>query len=260
MRFDQRDVVVGIQYAGLDGGGAAGVFVEIDVELLDGVKERQEILVAGALGQVARDAFQACVAAVEGWRCQTLCVSLRNLGDGSPSFFGGLSQVLELEFGVGLLYQMVGSRSVGDGGQLRSPRAHFGSAAQMAAHALDEFAGKSDPFVEIFGVECLNEDIWVEGLGAGEKSEDPAVFGLEAELQDRFGRCLLRTHPPLFTEGGCLDDGEGGSPCFGTGLGLLSGLRCPDSFAVECFGTVLEFSYGCHGEALYFGRHTGLGR
>ena len=39
-----------------------GVFVEIDVELLDGVKERQEILAAGALGQVARDSFQACVA------------------------------------------------------------------------------------------------------------------------------------------------------------------------------------------------------
>ena len=260
LRFDQRDVVVGIQYAGLDGAGAAGVFVEIDVELLDGVKERQEILVAGALGEVPCDSFQASVAAVVGWRCQTLCVSLRNLGDGSPGFFGGLSQVLELELGVGLLLQMVGSRSVGGGGQLGSPRAYFGSAGQMAAYALDEFAGKGDPFVEVFGVECLNEGIWVEGLGAGEKSEDPAVFGLEAELQDCFGPCLLRTHPPLFTEGCCLDDGEGGLPCFGTGLGLLSGLGCPDSFTVECFGTVLEFSYGCHGEALYFGRHTAVGR
>ena len=152
MRFDQRDVVVGIQYAGLDGGGAASVFVEIDVELLDGVKEHQEILVAGALGEVPCDSFQARVAAVESWRYQTLCVSLRNLCDGSPGFFGGLSQVLELEFGVGLLLQMVGSRSVGGGGQLRSPRAYFASAAQMATHALDEFAGKGDSFVEIFGV------------------------------------------------------------------------------------------------------------
>ena len=103
LSFDQRDVVVSIQYAGLDGGGAAGVFVEIDVELLDGVKKYQEVLVAGALGQVARDSLQACVAAVEGWRCQTVCVSLRDLCDGSPGFFGGLSQVLELELGVGLL-------------------------------------------------------------------------------------------------------------------------------------------------------------
>ena len=155
---------------------------------------------------------------------------------------------------------MVSSRSVGGGGQLRSPRAYFSSAAQMAAYALDEFAGKGDPFVEIFGVERFNEGIWVESLGAGEKSEDPAVFGFEAELQDRFGRCLLRTHPPLFAEGCCFDDGEGGLPCFGTGLGLVSGLGRLDSFTVECFGTVLEFSYGCHGEARYLGRHTGLGR
>ena len=95
-----------------------------------------------------------------------------------------MSQVWELELGVGLLYQMVGSRSVGGGGELRSPRARFGSAAQMAADAVDEFAGKGDPFVEIFGVERFDEGIWVEGLGAGEKSEDPTVFGLEAELQD----------------------------------------------------------------------------
>lgn len=100
LRFDQRDVVGGIQYAGLDGAGAAGVFVEIDVELLDGVEQRQEILVASALGEVPCDSFQATVAAVVGWWCQTLCVSLRNLGDGSPGFFGGLSQVLELELGV----------------------------------------------------------------------------------------------------------------------------------------------------------------
>ena len=103
MRFGKRDVVGGIQYAGLDGGGAAGVFVEIDVELLDGVKERQEILVPGALGEVPCDPFQASVAAVVGWRCQTLCVSLRNLGDRSPSFFGGLPQISELELDVGLL-------------------------------------------------------------------------------------------------------------------------------------------------------------
>ena len=100
LRFDQRDVVVGIQYAGLDGAGAAGVFVEIDVELLNGVKERQEILVAGALGEAPRDPFEASVAAVVSRWCQTLCVSLRNLGGGSPSFFGGLSQVLESELGV----------------------------------------------------------------------------------------------------------------------------------------------------------------
>ena len=130
----------------------------------------------------------------------------------------------------------------------------------MAAHALDEFAGKGDPLVEVFGVECLNEGIWVEGLGAGEESEDPAVFGLEAELKSRFGRCPLSTHPPLFAEGCCFDDGECGLPCFGTGLGLLSGLGCLDSFTVECFGTVLEFSYGCHGEVLYFGSHTAIGR
>ena len=98
--FDQRDVVGGIQYAGVDGAGAAGVFAEIDVELLDGVKEHQEILVASALGKVPCDSFQASVAAVVGWRCQTICVSLRNLGDGSPGFFGGLSRVLELELGV----------------------------------------------------------------------------------------------------------------------------------------------------------------
>lgn len=103
LRFDQRDVVVGIQHTGLDGAGTAGVFVEIDVELLDCVKERQEILVAGALSEVTRDSFQASMAAVVGRWCQTLCVSLRNLGNGSPGFFGGLSQVLELELGVGLL-------------------------------------------------------------------------------------------------------------------------------------------------------------
>ena len=102
LRFDQSDVVVGIQYAGLDGAGAAGVFVEIDVELLDGVEERQEILVAGAPGEATCDPFQASVAAVVGRWGQTLSVSLRNLGGGSPSFFGGLSQVLELELGVGL--------------------------------------------------------------------------------------------------------------------------------------------------------------
>lgn len=153
----------------------------------------------------------------------------------------------------------MGSRSVGGNGQLRSPRAYYGSAAQMAAHALDEFAGKGDSLVEVFGVEGLNEGIWVEGLGAREKSEDPAVFGLEAELQDGFGRCPLRIHPPLFAEGGCFDDGEGGLPCFGTGLGLLSGLGCLDSCTVECIGTVLEFSYGCHGEVLYFWRHTAVG-
>ena len=149
---------------------------------IGGVKERQEILVAGALGEVPRDSFQASVAAVVGWRCQTLRISLRNLGDGSPSFFGGLSQVLEVELSVGLLQQMMSSRSVGRGGQLRSPRAYFRSAAQMAAHALDEFAGKGDPFVKVFGVEGLDEGIRVEGLGAGKKSEDPAVFGLQAEL------------------------------------------------------------------------------
>ena len=155
---------------------------------------------------------------------------------------------------------MVGSRSVGGGGQLRSPRAYYSSAAQMVAHALDEFAGKGDPFVEVLGVERLNEGIWVEGLSTSEKSEDPAVFGPEAELQDRFGRCLHRIQPPLFAEGCCFDDAEGGLPCFGTGIGLLSSLGCPDSFTVECFGTVLEFLYGCHGEPLYFGRHAAVSR
>ena len=100
LRFDQSDVVAGIQYAGLDGAGAAGVFVEIDVEPLDGVKERQEILVAGDPGEVPCDPFQASVAAMVSRWCQTLGVSLRNLGGGSPSLFGGLSQVLELELGV----------------------------------------------------------------------------------------------------------------------------------------------------------------
>ena len=107
---------------------------------------------------------------------------------------------------------MVGSRSVGGGGQLRSPRAYYSSAAQMMAHALDEFAGKGDPFVEVLGVERLNEGIWVEGLSTSEKSEDPAVFGPEAELQDRFGRRLHRIQPPLFAEGCCFDDAEGGLP------------------------------------------------
>jgi hypothetical protein len=37
-------------------------------------------------------------------------------------------------------------------------------------------------------------------------------------------------------------------------------LGCPDSFTVECFGTVLEFLYGCHGEPLYFGRHAAVSR
>ena len=155
---------------------------------------------------------------------------------------------------------MVGSHSVGGCGQLRSPRAYFDSAAQMSAHALDELSGKGDPFVEVFRVEGLNEGIWVEGLGASEKSEYPAVFGLEAEPQDRFGRCLLRTQPPSLAESCCFDDAEGGLPSFGAGLGLLSGLRCPDSFTVECLGTVLEFSNGCHGETLHFARHTVLGR
>ena len=101
--FDQGDVVAGVQHIGLDGTGAAGVFVEIDVELLYGVEERQEILVAGTPGEIPRYCFQTSVAAVVGRWCQTLCVSLRNLGDCSPGFFGGLSQVLDLEFGVGLL-------------------------------------------------------------------------------------------------------------------------------------------------------------
>lgn len=38
--------------AGWDGGGAAGVFAEIDVEQLDAVHEHQEILVARYSGQV----------------------------------------------------------------------------------------------------------------------------------------------------------------------------------------------------------------
>ena len=92
----------GLQKGQPTGGGAAGVFVEIDVELLDGVRERQEILVAGDLGEAPCGSFQASVAAVVGWRYQTLRVSLRNLCDGSPSFFGGLSQVLELELCVRL--------------------------------------------------------------------------------------------------------------------------------------------------------------
>lgn len=77
----------------------------------------------------------------------------------------------------------------------------------MTAHALDEFAGKGDPFVEVFGIEWFNEGIWVEGLGAGEKGEDPAVFGLEAELQGRFRGCSLGVCLPLFIQCCCFDDG-----------------------------------------------------
>ena len=67
-----------------------------------------------------------------------------------------------------------------------------------------EFAGKCDAFLE--------------GLGAGEKGEDPAVLDPQAALQDRCGGRRFRVRLPLFAEGGL--------PCFGTSLSLLCGLGC----------------------------------
>ena len=141
-----------------------------------------------------------------------------------------------MELGVGLLQQVVGSRSVSSGGQWRSPGVWCASAGQMTAHSLDEFAGEGDPFVEVLGIEWFDKGVWVEGLGAGEESEEPAVLGVQAELQDGFRRRLPRFGAPLLAESCCVNDAEGGLPCFGTGLGLVSSLRCPESFAVKRIG------------------------
>ena len=92
-----------------------------------------------------------------------------------------------------------------------------------------EFAGECDVFLEVFGVEVLDEGVGTEGLGAGEKGGDPAVFDPQAELQDRCGGRPFRVRLPLFAEGGL--------PCFGTGLSLLCGLGCPQIFLVQLPGS-----------------------
>ena len=120
----------------------------------------------------------------------------------------------------------------------------------MAVHSLDELTGEGNPFVEVLGIEWFDIGVGVEGFGAGEKSKEPAVLGVQTELQDGFCRRLARFTLPLLAESCCVNDAECGLPCFCPGLVLVSRLGCPDSFTVECLGTVLEFSYGCHGEAL----------
>ena len=42
------------------------------------------------------------------------------------------------------------------------------SVARTPVDPLDEFAGECDAFLEVFGVEVLNEGVAIEGLGAGE--------------------------------------------------------------------------------------------
>lgn len=96
------------------------------------------------------------------------------------------------------------------------------SVGQMTAHSLDEFAGEGDPFVEVLGIEWFDKGVWVEGLGTGEESEEPAVLGVQTELQDDFGWWVPRFELPLLAESCRVNDADGGLPCFGTGLGLVS--------------------------------------
>ena len=83
---DECDVLGGVFDAGLDVGGGSVVLVKVDVELLDGVEEHQEILVVGVRDEVASDVLQAAVAAVVGRRRLVLCVGFGDLRGRSPGF------------------------------------------------------------------------------------------------------------------------------------------------------------------------------
>ena len=86
-------------------------FVGVGVEGLCCVEEVEEGLVVGFLDEVVDGLVEVPVGVV--WPAAVLGVGFDDLGGGEPGFFGGLAEVVCLEFLLGLLEEVVCCLAVG---------------------------------------------------------------------------------------------------------------------------------------------------